>query len=212
MQISPIDLESEQIKRSTLNQPIFVLAMLSPAVQNQISCVQRELRRTDARHIYHVPMNLHITVKPLGWEDVETVRGKHILDIVRQTASGFEAFEIAFEGLDMFPDVVYIKVGAGAAKIRDLNKALSKKLSGLVAEGRYEGDNMLPHTTIATFASKDADDLQGLVMEHKPLDVGRMKIERLAVVKANLQKYYGTGAQQRSAFSRVGILTLARDS
>ena len=83
------------------------------------------------------------------------------------------------------------------------------KLSGLVAQGRYEGDNMLPHVTIATFASSKADSLQKLVKKHASISLGRGRIDRLAVIKATLFKYYGRIEEQRDAFCALESLPLS---
>ncbi len=95
MQIIPVN--SEQIKKSRVYPPVFVLAMLYGDAQKMISFIQPELRSIDSTHIYHLPKNLHVTVKPLGWQRTETTEGKHVLSLVRETVSNLKPFEITFE-------------------------------------------------------------------------------------------------------------------
>ena len=107
MKILPIDLDSEQIRQSGKHPYVVILAMVPDQLQNSIPALQDGLRDVDPKHIYHIPSNLHITVKPLGWlgVDIDNKSLSKILRLARGVVSSFKPFDITLKGLASFPDV-----------------------------------------------------------------------------------------------------------
>lgn len=62
---------------------------------------------------------------------------------------------------------------------------------------------MVPHVTLATFASSDVHDLLMEIRRANQLKIGRMAIEEIVVVKAHLDRYYGPERGRSNSFERI---------
>ncbi len=123
-------------------------------------------------------------------------------------ASEFKPFEAALEGPAVFPDVVYIKITDGKEAIIQLNKVLAKPLKGMVINGKFEGDHMIPHVTLATFTAQNLGRLLAEVDKARRQEIGRMTVNQLVVAKAFLYRYFGTPFGRAHAFEKIGIFPL----
>lgn len=210
MRIAPINLRDEAIEASR-NHPFLVgLTFLSREMQRPAKRIQEHLQRTDPRHIYHPANTFHITIKPLGSLGVQ-VQKRNLGEIVRvfkTVTSEFKPFEVVLEGLAVFPTAVYARVTDGAEEIVQLNKVLSEHLNGMAVHGRFEGNNMIPHVTLATFAAQDVERLLAEVDNARRQKVGRMKVDQLVVAKASLYRYYGPPSGRAKAFEKVAVFPL----
>ncbi len=210
MKIAPINLRSEAIRASRMHPLLVGLALLPETLQKSVTNVQENLRRINARHIFHPAVTLHITVKPVGTLGVQVDRKD--LDRIKmafyRVSSEFEAFEVALEGLAVFPDVVYAKVTDGREDIIELNKALAESLGDLAVKWEYDGDRMIPHVTLATFTAPAIGDLLADVKKADHLAIGRMTLNCVHLVTVYLNRYYGSESDRATAFRKVGVFQL----
>lgn len=210
MKIAPINLQSDAI-RASRDHPLLVgLALLPNNLQKSVGTVQGRLKGTDPRHIYHPAVTFHITLKPVGSLDVQVNRRDldEIKRAFRRVASEFQAFEVALNGLAIFPDVVYAKVTDGKRDIIELNKALSESLGELAVQGEFEGDRMIPHVTLATFTTSSISRLLAEVQRADHLMIGRMTLNRIHLMTAYLHRYYGDELVRAKAFQKVEVFRL----
>jgi 2'-5' RNA ligase len=210
MKIAPINLQSQAIRASRWHPLLVGLTILPKTLQKSVSAVQENLRRTDARHIFHPAATYHITLKPVGSLGVQVNRKDldRIKDAFHRVTSEFQALEVALEGLAVFPDVVYAKVTDGKKDIIKLNKALAESLGDLAVQGEYEGDRMIPHVTLATFTTPAIGNLLADVKRADHLVIGRMTLNRVHLVTAYLNRYYGSESGRAKAFRKVEVFQL----
>jgi 2'-5' RNA ligase len=210
MKISPIDLHSEAIRESRKHPLLVALAFLSKDLLGPVIEVQEHLRKLDSRHIYHPSNTLHITIKPMGslGGRIKQQNLSKILDNSRKVASEAKAFDVTLQGLACFPDVLYAKIVEGRREIVQLNKSLAKNLKGMVDQDQYEGDQMVPHVTLATFTTSDVRDLLKEVRRANQLKIGKMTVEKIVVVKAYLHRYYGPERERANSFEKIAEFPL----
>ena len=210
MKITPIDLHSKAIRESRKHPFLVALAFLSKDSLGPVIEVQEHLRKLDSRHIYHPSNTLHITIKPMGSFGlrIKEQNLSKILDNSRTVASESKSFEVTLQGLAYFPDVLYAKIAEGRREIIQLNKSLAKNLKGMVDSGQYEGDQMVPHVTLATFTASDVHDLLKEVRRANQLKIGKMTIEEIVVVKAYLHRYYGPERERANSFEKIAEFRL----
>jgi 2'-5' RNA ligase len=210
LKVSPIDLQSEQIRLSSDHPLVVGLTILSIELQSSAAKVQDDLKRTDPRHIYHPARSLHVTIKPIGLIGIQVEEGdlRAVIRGFRRVASEFESFDLTLKGLDAFPDVVYARVDEGRDQIIELNKKLAESVKGVAAQGRHEGDEMIPHVTLATFTAPDVDGLLAEVRRRESQFIGKMSLDRVKIVKAFLNRYYGDEEARQSAFEELEVVSL----
>ena len=210
MKISPINLQSKAIRESRKYPFLVALVFLSKDLVGSVIEVQEHLKKLDSRHIYHPSNTLHITIKPMGpfGLRIKEQNLSKILDNSRRVASECKSFEVKLQGLAYFPDVLYAKIAKGRREIIQLNKSLAKNLRGTVDQGQYEGDHMIPHVTLATFTASDVHDLLKEIRSANQLKIGKMTIEKIVVVKANLHRYYGREGERENSFEKIAEFPL----
>jgi 2'-5' RNA ligase len=155
--------------------------------------------------MYHPPSTFHITIKSMGFvgTQVEQRNVRRILQYIKDVALSTRPFDVRLDGLSTFPDVVYAKITSGNDDIVKLNESLAEGLKGTVIQGKYEGRDMTPHVTLATFTASDVDELLAEVRRASKLKIGEFRLDRITVVKASLKKYYGPSDARANSFDRV---------
>lgn len=212
MKIIPVDQQSEAIRDSIKHPFLVALAFLRKDSLGPVTEIQERLRKLDPRHIYHPPNTLHITIKPMGSFGVRIKRQnlREILDKTRRVASDTKSFDVTLRGLAYFPDALYAKVADGRREIVQLNKSLARSLKSMVDWGRYEGDQMIPHVTLATFTTSDVNNLLGEIRRANRQKIGRWTVGEIVVVKAHLDRYYGPERERSNSLERVAKFPLNR--
>jgi len=187
------------------------LTILSEELRHSVVKVQDELKREDPHHIFHPATSFHITIKPVGSIGTHINEGDlgTIMEGFRRVVSKFGGFDISLEGLGAFSDVVYARVQTGREQIIELNKKLSDNLRGIVTQGIYEGDAMVPHVTLTTFTTSDVDSLMTEVRRRESQFIGRMEVKDVAIIKVFLNRYYGNEKERGRAFEPLETIHLS---
>ena len=114
-------------------------------------------------------------------EDVRTKDLGKILDAISDTAREQSPFKLAVEGVGVFPDVIYGKIGAGSVDIRRMNSKLVRELGGMAVANQFDGRKMIPHVTIAHFATIDVEPLLAKAAKLATKFVGSMNVSSIEV-------------------------------
>lgn len=156
---------------------------VSPSLATKVCRVRDLLRKEDPRQIYSPSSRLHVTVKVLGWlgEDIKKRDLDAVLGIISKTAGEQAPFELAVEGVGVFPDVIYGKVGVGSLDVRRMNARLVERLGGMAVRSQFDGRNMLPHVTMAHFATTDVGPLLARAARLATRSVGSMTVSSIEV-------------------------------
>lgn len=94
----------------------------------------------------------HLTVKQIGEFGEERV--SELVSNIDSTLTDVDEFEVSLEGVDVFPNCVYIPV-SDSDLLFDLHMSLCQ-LPNLEANG-FEGGQYIPHVTVAKFTDSDVD-------------------------------------------------------
>jgi len=191
--------------------PLLVCLSLIPAdLRDSLIQIQERLMKADPRHIYTHPATFHITIKPMGTlgDQVEPKNLSKIIEVAKSVTSRMKPFEVSLEGLSIFPNAIYVKVGDGEERIVRLNDALAENLKGMVTHGKYEGAKMIPHVTLAHFVASDVDNLLAEVRRASRLKFGRMNLDKITLVRVSLRKYFGPQRMRARAFEKVAVFGL----
>ena len=114
-------------------------------------------------------------------EDVKKQDLDEVLGTIGKTAEEQLPFELAVEGVGVFPDVIYGKVGAGSLNVRRLNTKLVERLGDLAVRSQFDGRKMIPHVTIAHFATTDVEPLLAKVAKLATRFMGSMTVSSIDV-------------------------------
>lgn len=186
MEIIKVSRLEEWYKKSHHVPYLTVYIRVSPALAKGICRIRDMLRDEDSRQVYVPSSYLHVTVKELGWlgEDVRKERLQDILGVVRRTAIEQPPFELRVEGVGTFPAAIYGRVGIGAAQIRRMNTTMVERLGRMAIKSQYDGSEMIPHITIAHFATEDVEPL--ITKAHKLATkyIGKMIVDEIQVKKS----------------------------
>lgn len=158
---------------------------IKPPLAGELCGVRDSLRRVDRRQIYSSSSYLHVTVKELGWlGDAVTHEGlPGILNGVHEVAQDTPPFDLAVDGVGIFPTVIYGRVGSGTNEVRRMNAQLVESLSGRAIQSKYDGEKMIPHVTLAHFATSDAGPLLAHARSMRSRRIGMMKVTEIGVGK-----------------------------
>lgn len=162
-----------------------VFVRIEPPLTTELCGIRDVLRRVDRRQIYSPSSYLHVTVKELGWlgDDIKPESLPGILEAVGQAASNQAPFELVVDGLGIFPTVIYGKVGRGANAVRGMNAQLVERPGGRVVQSKYDGKRMVPHVTLAHFATSDVEPLLAKATPMASRRIGKMKVTEIRIGK-----------------------------
>ncbi|MGI0085457.1 MAG: 2'-5' RNA ligase family protein, partial [Nitrososphaerales archaeon] len=101
------------------------------------------------------------TIKGLGFlgEKFDDEKLETILRRIAGIVTEFSPFAIRFRGLGMFPTSIHVKVEDPTDQLRMMNKRISQELGSEIDTSEYDRDAYVPHVTLATFATKEAEEL-----------------------------------------------------
>jgi 2'-5' RNA ligase len=170
----------------------------------EIAKIQSELEAIDPRQLYARPSTFHVTIKGLGFlgEKFDDDKLETILNRISSVLGEFHSFNLKFRGLGMFPRSIYVKVEDSTDQLRMINKRLSQELGSEIDLSEYDGDSYIPHVTIATFATKEADSLIRKLgsEESKDIEIGETRVFEVEAVQANMTLALGPKETQDRAY------------
>jgi 2'-5' RNA ligase len=196
-----------------ISQIPYLAVLISPPEQLQKSFekIQRHLMSTDDRQIYHHSSYFHITVKGIGWlgEKFEEETLPRLKDEVEKVASSMGSFYLTLRGLNVWPTVIYADVQEGREQVRELHARMNRELGRYgVTPREYEGESMHPHLTVATFAVSDAQKLIEEVKRFEKADIGRMRVDRIRLIKTIPHKTSRESERQASFLEEIASFPL----
>lgn len=159
---------------------------LSVPLAKRVCKIRDMLRRVDTRQIYSPASYLHVTLKELGWlgENVGREKLPKVLEIIEEVASEQAPFDLSLEGIGVFPDVIYGRVGRGASEIRRMNARLVQRLGDEAIQRWYDGANMKPHVSMVHFTTRDVEPLLHRAKQLETRFIGKMKVRKIQVKKS----------------------------
>jgi 2'-5' RNA ligase len=185
MRITTVNQHRRWYERSRRAPYLAAYVRPSPSLARKVCDVRDTLRALDPSQIYSPWSYLHVTVKELGWlgDDVKKKTLPSILEVIRDVASEHAPFDLDVEGVGIFSDVIYGRVGRGADEIRRINTELVERLGGKVIRSKYDGRRMKPHVSIAHFTTRDVEPLLGKARELEERFMGKMRVREIKVKK-----------------------------
>jgi 2'-5' RNA ligase len=200
---------------NTRSAPLVALIFrLPPRFWREITLIQKRMKSVDPNQLYATPSTFHITVKGLGVLDerMSEERLESILSRVTSIISPFEPFEVSLRGLEVFPTCIYIKVEDRLSKLQAINKAIVRELGDDIEVSRYDGDEYIPHVTIATFANKKVVPLLDLIRssEMRNKEFGTCSVFELEAIEARMHLALGPEETQEGAYPFLRALPLGR--
>jgi 2'-5' RNA ligase len=187
------------------------LIPISEGLDKELGMIQEQLRSIDHRQIYHHPSYFHITIKEIGWlgEEIEEENLTEIKGKVEEVASTTRPFFLTLRGLNIWPTVIYAEVQEGREQVRQLHLKMRREPRGYtVADSTYEGEMMHPHVTIATFAVGDADRLIQEARLFETRNIGRMKVDKIWLVKTVPHRVSGKSEERASFLEEIASFPL----
>lgn len=188
------------------NAPFIGLIMRVPTrLWRDLTRLQAELKNADRRQVYAKPSTFHITIKGLGFvgEKFDEEKLETLLRRISGIVSEFRPFDIRFRGVGVFPTSIHVNVEDPTDQFRMMNKRLSQELGSDIDASEYDGDAYVPHVTLATFATKDADELIRRINSSamKNVELGECTVFEVEAVEANMFHALGPEEEQDKAFA-----------
>ena len=169
---------------------LFVAADLGEAARAALDVEQQRIREalgpsTSLKWVK--PEQAHLTLVFLG--NVDDTKAPAIIEAMGEDIQG-APFEMALEGIGVFPSrgaprVLWIGIGAGAAKLAALQRAVAARVAalGIAVEERA----FHPHLTLARWkASRPADREPALKAAARPGAIARTRVERTTLYQSRL--------------------------
>lgn len=129
----------------------FIAFNFSPEINEKIAEIIKYLKTQtpDNALKWVAPQNLHMTIKFLGEVPEENIQ--KVKDIISASLKGISAFEIAVEGMGMYPNthqprVIWLGI-KGSEPLRNIHKTLDSALQTAAIPPDKRG--LSPHLTIA---------------------------------------------------------------
>jgi 2'-5' RNA ligase len=202
---------------NSLDTPLLGLVFRLPLrLHRQVSLIQNELRLVDQRQLYAKPSTLHITVKGFGLigNGIDEEKERAILSATNKVISEFSTFPIRLRGLSYFPTSIYIKVEDPLDQFRMMNRRLIAELGDRIEKSQFDGDSFIPHVTIATFNTKQCDELISKVKseEMQEIDLGPLEVLELEAIQARMFLLLGPEETQDQGLVHLRSFPLASKS
>ena len=178
-----VPMENQRVVRT------FVAVLLDEELRRRISEVQQRVRKLAPDVRWVAPDNFHVTLKFLG--GVRQERIAHIQDAMDEVVDGFSAFDLSLVGAGAFPNprkprVVWIGVEEGREQLIALANAVEHRLVDVGFE--KEDKPFKSHITIGRVRDgKRAPDLTGALVGFDASEIGRQRIDSIAVMESVLK-------------------------
>lgn len=164
----------------------FLAIDLDDDLKPKINRVIKEFKQTDARIKYVELMNLHLTLKFFG--EIDTDGLELLEEKIANVLSEFEPFNIRIGGCGAFPNDNHIKViWVGIEDDETIRKLHDKLDVEFVKLGLDKDKKFSTHLTIGRMKSaKNKDKVKSVIEEFGDVEIGEMKVERIALKKSTL--------------------------
>ncbi|MCS7105848.1 MAG: RNA 2',3'-cyclic phosphodiesterase [Candidatus Aenigmarchaeota archaeon] len=160
------------------------VGLLTPKELNQnIRKVLEEIKKLPMKCKFVEEQNFHICLSFLG--EVEKSEIEKIKKILDSITFNFKSFEVLVEGIKLIPNKNFLRVIA--FDVRDESKKIEELRRMIV--NTIGGDSKPPHITLCRVKSVEKRDFVTKKLEEmKDLSIGKMKIDRLQIIKSELRK------------------------
>jgi len=132
----------------------FIALELSPEIRQELSKIQKELKKSGADAKWVKPENIHLTLKFLGNTPVDKI--PLINNLLQETANQCKSFDISISDLGVFPRiesprVIWVDINQGKEELIKFAGEIENKLSdlGFIKEDRP----FQTHVTLARIKS-----------------------------------------------------------
>lgn len=167
---------------------VFVAVDIPDEVKEKFSAAQAKLTAAGAEVRWVQPHNAHVTLQFLGDTPVEKV--EEIKAALGRVAASHQAFEVAIEGLGVFPNprrprVVWIGVSRGASELAALQRSVGEEMRrvGFPPEERA----FSAHITLGRVKSpKHTDQLASLLEKEKGFQAGHFLATEIRLIRSVL--------------------------
>ena len=213
IQVTPISDYWNQILNTGETNYAGLIYRVPPRLWRSLITVQKELKLLDDRQLYTSPSTFHVPIKGLGYLGEEMDRNEYelLLAKVKTILKGIDPFEINITGLGAFPTAIYARV-EDRGNFKKINKAIIEGLKGKVDKSPFDDEEFVPHVTLATFATRDAEPLLEKIEspEMKNREFGMAGVFEIEAVKINLILALGPEETQDAAFSYIRSFWLGK--
>ena len=158
----------------------------SITVRKRLASIQQLLIQTGADLRLVDPLNIHITIRFLGYIKPSTVK-----DIFQEMKKvNFTSFQAEIKGLGVFPNlnyprIVWAGINEGADEVKAVFNQLEPRLRRLGFTPDRKGFN--PHLTIARVKSgRNKERLADFITQNKDYPFGRTEIDCLRLKRSTL--------------------------
>jgi 2'-5' RNA ligase len=149
--------------------------------------LENEIKKSGAIVKLVEPKNIHITLKFLGDTDENLV--DKIGEILKESVSNIEPFEIILKGAGVFPNQNYIKVmWIGIENIVQMGK-IAHKIDRQLSELDFEREKreFSAHLTVARVKSaKNKEKLIQIIEKYKEIEFGKIKVDSIKLKQSEL--------------------------
>jgi 2'-5' RNA ligase len=166
----------------------FIAIDIPHEVKEKFSEAQGKLRRAGADVRWVQPHNAHVTLQFLGDTPVEKIEG--IKAALRRVAASHRAFEVAIEGLGVFPNArrpraVWIGVCQGANELAALQRSVGAEMRHLGFQP--EERPFSAHITLGRVKSpKNTERLASILDAERAFHAGRFLATEIRLIRSVL--------------------------
>lgn len=167
---------------------LFIAVELPDEVKRKISELIDQLKVADAGIKWVEAVNLHMTLKFLGW--VGDQKAEAVFDLVNQAITGTGSFPVRFESAGTFPAgqsprVIWVGVSEGGDQLKSLAESLEQAFSR--AGYRSEERAFSSHVTIGRIKNNEGvDKIKEKIDGFRAAYFGTALINSIAVMKSAL--------------------------
>ncbi|MEM5844340.1 MAG: RNA 2',3'-cyclic phosphodiesterase [Candidatus Aenigmatarchaeota archaeon] len=161
----------------------FVGILVPEKLRQNIKKIMEEIKKLPIRCKFVEEYNLHICLSFLGeTKENEVEKIKNGLDTLSST---FKPFEVFVEGIKLIPNERFLRVIA--LDVKDENEKI-ESLRKMVLK-QIGGDSKPPHITLCRVkAIEEREFVIKKIKEMSNLRVGAMKIDRIQLIKSELNR------------------------
>ena len=166
----------------------FIAVDIPRDVKEKFSEAQGRLRRAGADVRWVQPHNAHLTLQFLGDTPVEKI--EEIKTALGRVATSSRAFDVAIEGLGVFPNarrprVVWIGVSTGANELAAIKRSVGDEMRRLGFQPEERAFS--PHITLGRVKSaKNTDKLASLLEMEKGFQAGNFLSTEIRLIRSVL--------------------------
>jgi 2'-5' RNA ligase len=206
-QIVPVTEYWDHIERTREREFLGVILRVPPRLWNAFRTVLDNLNEVDPTQLYTPSETAHISLKGLGFlgETFSEPDLEPIFSDVQEVLAKRRPFDVTISGVDHFPTSLYAKVIDPYETLKDINSELTSELSRRVEESLYDGENYVPHVTLAAFRNKNVSRLLEKVKEFRHYDFGSTIAFEAEAVVVDLLRAMFSSKERELAFKAVRV-------